>query len=490
MIFMEAWTTIRYLRVRGKGTRVIAREVGVSRNTVKRALGSTGPPRYERASRPNPELERFKESIRRMLVVDRFIGTRILEEIKAMGYGGSQSAFYRYLSKIKDEEKKSKACIRYETLPGEQAQFDWSPYTVPIGGRLTRVVVFRLTMGFSRCSFHFPSLNETQASIFEGIEHGLTRAGGVPKDLVVDNARSFVIDARPKHFKWNPRFLELCGYYSVKPVVCRVRNPRAKGKVEKPFFYLEQHFIKGRSWTSFEHFCQELAQFDDEVSLRVHETTQEKPVDRFQQEAGYLAPLPQGRFISSQEMFRHVSWDSLVAFGGSRYSLPPGHVGKEVWVRPSQGRYLDVYDQRGNLIFRHTLSERKGTVVIVKEHYEELRRRQGKTRVVLEQQFMEQFPDQRDFLEKLYVQQKLNPVSHLRPILELADIYPKETMLRAFALAHWYNTFSHHFIRGLLDKETPAEVAPEMKNMTMWSVPSIKVGADLSAYQKLVEGKP
>lgn len=490
MISMEAWTTIRYLRARGMGTRAIAKEVGVSRNTVKRALGSTDSPKYERAPRPNPEFERFKETVRRMLMVDRFIGSRILEEIRAMGYEGSQSAFYRYLSQIKDEEKKSKASMRYETLPGEQAQFDWSPYTVPIDGRLTRVVVFRLIFGFSRYSFHFASLDETQASIFEGIESGLTRAGGVPNDLVVDNARSFVIDARPKHFQWNPRFLELCGYYSMKPVACRVRNPRAKGKVEKPFYYLEQHFIKGRSWKSFEHFCHELAQFEDEVNLRVNETTQEKPIDRFQQEAGYLVPLPPSRFISSQELFRHVSWDGLVAFGGSRYSLPPGYVGKEVWVRPSQGRYLDVYDQRGNPIFRHMLSERKGAVVIVKEHYEELKRRQGKTRAVLEEQFMEQFPDQRGFLEKLYVQQKLNPVAHLKPIMELAGIYSKEVMVRAFTMAHWYNTFSHHFIRGLLEKEMPAEVAPDMKNMTMWSVPAIKVDADLSAYQKLVEGKP
>jgi hypothetical protein len=104
-------------------------------------------------------------------------------------------------------------------------------------------------------------------------------------------------------------------------------------------------------------------------------------------------------------------------------------------------------------------------------------------------EFLEKFPDERDFLEKLYVQQKLNPVFHLKPILELATIYPREAILKAFALAKEYNTFSCHFIRGLLDKETPQEAAPEPRANSLWSVPAITVKADLSTYQRLAEVK-
>jgi len=150
MISVEAWTTIRYLKAQGLGTRKIAKEVGVARNTVRQAVRSEGPPKYERPPRPNPKLEPLRDVIRRMLTNDHFIGSRILKEIRTMGYDGSQMAFYRFLAKIKAEEGKNKACIRYETPPGQQGQFDWSPYTVPIGGCLTRVVVFRLILGFSR----------------------------------------------------------------------------------------------------------------------------------------------------------------------------------------------------------------------------------------------------------------------------------------------------------------------------------------------------
>jgi transposase len=422
-----------------------------------------------------------------MLLKDHFIGSRILKEIRLLGYDGSQPAFYRFLAKLKAEVNRSKACIRFETPPGWQAQFDWSPYTVPIGGCLSRVVVFRLILGFSRRACHFASLDGSQASAFEGIEQGLWRFGGAPKELVVDNDRAFVLDARPGHLRWNPRFLELCGHYSIKPVACRVGNARAKGKVERPFFYLEEHFIKGRSFETFEHFCQELSRFDEELEQRVHQTTQEKPIDRFEHDREHLTPLPPGRFVSSRETFRHVSWDALLSFGGNRYSVPSEYAGKDVWVRTSRGSALEVYDQRGNLIARHTLSEKKGVTIMVEEHYASLKRRLPRTRVVLEQEFLQRFPEHKDFLEKLYAQQKLNPLPHLRGILELASLYPREPLLRAFALAHHYNTFSQHFLRGLLEKETLLEVAPEPKATTLWAVPPIRVSADLSLYQKLLE---
>jgi transposase len=487
LISLEEWTTIKYLKAQGLGTRTIAQQLRCSRNKVKRGLGWDRQPCYQRPPRSNSQLDPLRETIRRMQVTDHFIGSRILKEIRTMGYRGSKTAFYDYLAKIKAEEGKSKACIRYETPPGQQAQYDWSPYTVSIGGALTRVIIFRLILGFSRRQCLFPSLNETQYSIYEGIEYGLGKLGGSPAMLLVDNARAFVINAHPAHFQWNPRFLELCGHYSMQPVACRVRNPQTKGKVEKPFFYLEQHFIKGRSFESWEHFCRELSRFGEELELQTHQTTQERPIDRFEMEKPYLHPLPVGRFVSSREVFRHVSWDSLISFEGSRFSVPTDYAGKDVWVRTSQGKYLDIYAQDGNLICRHTLSQKKGTTVLVEEHYAKLRRNQSRTRVMMEIEFLERFPDQKDFLEKLYIQQKLNPVFHLKPILELAAIYPAEIMRKAFEMARQYNTFSCHFIRGLLEKENPVEPVPPPQTSTLWKFPSISVNADLASYQKLME---
>jgi transposase len=86
---VEAWTTIRYLRNQGKGKKTIARELGIARNTVRRALGTPGPPRYRRPARPNPQLLPFVEAIRRMRE-EGFIGSRVLRELRQRGYHGSR----------------------------------------------------------------------------------------------------------------------------------------------------------------------------------------------------------------------------------------------------------------------------------------------------------------------------------------------------------------------------------------------------------------
>ncbi len=92
-------------------------------------------------------------------------------------------------------------------------------------------------------------------------------------------------DARPAHFEWNARFLELCGYYRIEPRACRVRRARTKGKVEKPFQYTENHLIKGNSWTEFDAFSRDLRRFTTEVlDVREHQTTHQRPIDRFAEE--------------------------------------------------------------------------------------------------------------------------------------------------------------------------------------------------------------
>ena len=100
MIEMEAWTTIRYLHAQGKGKKTIARELGISRNTVRRALGRGGPPRYERSPRPNQQLAPLGEAIREMRQ-QGLIGSRILREVRQRGYAGSRTALYDFLEHLK-----------------------------------------------------------------------------------------------------------------------------------------------------------------------------------------------------------------------------------------------------------------------------------------------------------------------------------------------------------------------------------------------------
>ena len=485
---MEGWTTIRYLHAQGMGIRAIAKELGVARKTVRHALRAEDVPKYERPKRPNPQLDPYAPQIRELYFQKHLIGSRILRELRAVGYTGGKSALYTYLRSLGASVPSGRVTERYETAPGQQGQFDWSPYTLELGGELRRVAVYGLVLGYSRRKHYTASLDERQPSIFEAIEESFWHFGGAPKELLVDNARALVVDANPSHFRWNPQFLELCGHYRVQPRACQVRRAQTKGKVERPFFYLEQQFIKGNTWTSFAHFLEELARFErEDLDVQVHSTTRERPIDRFAAEQSFLTPLPERRFVGTLALSRKVSWDCLVSYEGSRYSVPAGYASKMVWVLPSHGSHIHIVNTKRETIAEHALSRVKGATVIVQEHYASLRRGTPRTYVVLSKQFLAQFPHDADFLEGVGLQHKLNPAEHLRGVMELASLYDERSMRRAFALAREYRTYSHGFIRGLLESRAiPQVVDPDRPNGPPSPLPGVTVHSDLRAYQELL----
>ena len=138
--------------------------------------------RYERPPRPNPKLEPYVAQVRELYFAKHLIGSRILREVEKLGYQGGSTALYTYLRGLRRAQPSSKATMRFETEPGQQAQFDWSPYTVEIAGELRRLVVYGMTLGYSRRKHYTASFDERQPSIFEAIEESLWHFGGSAKE--------------------------------------------------------------------------------------------------------------------------------------------------------------------------------------------------------------------------------------------------------------------------------------------------------------------
>ena len=136
-------------------------------------------------------------------------------------------------------------------------------------------------------------------------------------------------------------------------------------------------------------------------------------------------------------------------------------------------------------------TECAGTTVLVQEHYATLRRATGRSTVVLAEHFLARFPRQRAFLEGLVAQHKLNPADHLRPILELADVYDVASLEQAFATARTYNTYSKTFVRGILEQDGVTLAAPAepvvRHDEGVLGITAPLVRADLGVYQRVLE---
>jgi transposase len=448
---MDDWVTIKNLRAKNPemSLREIARLVQASPNTVKNALQRTEAPSYQRRDKSNPLLDPFKELILELVTVKHLRGSRVLEEIRSKGYGGGATAFYAHVRKIKPTTQRD--FTPYETLPGEQSQFDWSPYTVMIAGQLTKVIVFSYINGFSRYRILEASLAENQAAVLEALENSLVASGGVPQRIQTDNAKAFVHNPSRRSFHWNERYLAFCGHYGFQPSRSLPGHPWSKGKVEKPFAFLEDHFIAGNSFENFEDFVSKLHAFQDKVNAREHATLKTTPDELIAKDREAFSLLPECRYVGVKEESRKVTGDCLLSYNGSRYSVPWMFAGKYVWLRLSRGYYLEIYSSANALVARHALSLRKGAVIIEKSHY---RTPPGATAAFdrLCTAFIESFPGQEIFLEKLRAQKRLNARHHLSQMLELARLYHRDDFLKAIAVSLEYNVFTVSFMSGYLEK--------------------------------------
>jgi len=451
VITMEDWVTIRTLK--GKNpkmtNREIARLIGISHHTVKSALQSGEPPAYDRTNKTNAKLEPFREAVFEMANIKRFRTSRIINELRSKGYSGGKTAVYELLSDIKIDTQRH--YTPYETQPGEQSQFDWSPYTVLLGGELTKIFIYSYINGFSRFLVYEVSLSENQGAAFEALENGMVESGGVPGRVQVDNAKVFVINPSRTNFQWNARYLHFCGHYGFEPSRSLPGHPWSKGKVEKPFEYLETHFITGASFANFLDLASKLKAFQHTVNARVHATIKTTPEELVGEDRKAFSALPDSRYVGVKEETREVTSDCLLSFGGSRYSVPWPFAGKLVWVRLSKGYFLEVYSQANALIAAHIVATKKGSVVLEKTHY----RTAASAQVSIERlrvRFREAFPDHEMFLEKLLAQKRYNARYHLQEILELSKLYHPDDFRRALDISLTYNVFTVKFISGYLEK--------------------------------------
>jgi hypothetical protein len=245
--------------------------------------------------------------------------------------------------------------------------------------------------------------------------------------------------------------MHFCGHYGFTPSRSLPYHPWSKGKVERPFAYIEDHFIAGNSFENFEDLQNKLKLFQKQLNARVHSIIKAIPEEMFKKEKPSLMPLPERRYVGVQEEIRKVTFDCLISFNGSRYSVPWMFAGKQVWIKVSRGYILEVYSQNNKLVATHKLSLEKKFIIVEQEHYKGNNCETGNFER-LKMNFLSVFPGKELFIEKLKAAKRLNARYQLFQILELMKMYTKEDFLDAIEKSLQYNVFHSSFISGYLEK--------------------------------------
>lgn len=355
---------IKHLLQQGVSKAQIVRETGVCRQTVYNVLNEEEKPQVPRPSILDP----FKDYLRKRLETYDLSAQRLFEEIRLQGYTGSYSTVKPFVRALKGA-KVTQLTERYETLPGEQAQFDWGECgSLEVNGQTRKLYVFTLVLGYSRMLFALFTTSMNQQTLLSGLEQGFQQLG-VPQKLLVDNMKTAVdLHAPGGQVTWNRQFLDFAQHYGFLPIAAPPYWPRIKGKVESNVKFVKRSFLEGRSVSDLSDLNGQLRHWlDTEANVRLHGTTKEAPVVRYQQEKSLLrlAEAIPAYPLQAVEV-RKVAWDCHASFEGVRYSVPPEVAGKEVEVRSAQGEVSFWYaDQE---VARHVQAPAGSPAVSRPEH--------------------------------------------------------------------------------------------------------------------------
>lgn len=378
MIKEKNMIDIRSLAKQGFSQRHIARLTGLNRKTVRKYLQEVALPVYKVVSRQSM-LKPYRGLIEGWLSHQNYQASRIHELLQCQGFTGSYDIVQRYVKNIK-EQRDRVAYVRFETMPGQQAQVDFGDFQVTWNdGTTLTLYCFVMVLGYSRHMYIEFIDKCTMTKFLACHQHAFGFFGGIPAEILYDNMKNVVVKRLVGSVQWNKTFESFCVHYGYKPLVTPPYSPWAKGKVERPMKYIRERFWNGYVYHDLVRTNSDVRQWISQVAgQRVHGTTQEQVCVRFEREKPFLSDFPGQSYDISEKVYRKVQKDCQIAFDGNRYVVPHETVGRNVLLKIRDG-VLRVFDD-DQMLTVYRIPDGKGQTLAHPRFYQRLRADQEQLR--------------------------------------------------------------------------------------------------------------
>lgn len=364
----------------GRGIKTIARDLGVSRGTVRKAVrGDDTEFRYERAVQPAPRLGAFVEDLTAILEAEaalprreRRSTQRLFEELRGRGYEGAHDSVHRFAKAWRQEQSRvpAKAYVPMSFAPGEAYQFDWSHEMITLQGLPLMVKAAHMRLSHSRMPFVRAYFRETQELVFDAHDKAFAFYGGICRRGIYDNMKTavetiFVGKAR----QYNRRFLQMCSHHLIEPVACTPAAGWEKGQVENQVGNLRDHVFRPKPKVAS---LDELnAWLEDQCITYAKRTRHAEFKDLtiwevFEAERPALMDL-RSPFDGFVEKAVRASTTCLVMADHNRYSVDAKAAGQTVLVRTYAERVVVLFEDQ--VVADHPRQFRRDQVIYDPWHY-------------------------------------------------------------------------------------------------------------------------
>ena len=366
--------------VQHRTIKAIARELKLSRNTVRKVIRSGETAfSYSRDVQPRPKLGAWATELERLLAEnearpkrERLDLIRVFEDLRGSGYAGGYDAVRRYARARQRRHGRglAEAFVPLSFAPGEAYQFDWSHEVVVLNGSTTTIKVAQVRLCHSRMPFVRAYPRETQEMVFDAHDRAFAFFQGACARGIYDNMKTAVEAVLiGKDRKFNRRFLRMCSHYLVEPTACTPAAGWEKGQVENQVGVVRERFFKPR--LRFKNYAELNAWLLDQcvsyAKAHLHpEFTGRTIWDVFETERFSLVPYA-GRFDGFHALPAAVSKTCLVRFDNNKYSVPATAVGRPVEVHAYADRI--VIRQDGQILTEHERCFRREQTIYDPWHY-------------------------------------------------------------------------------------------------------------------------
>ena len=411
------------------------------------------------------KLDAYKGLIVRWLDTHPYSAQQIFQRLREAGFVGGITIVKDYVHRIRPRHQE--AFLKLDFAPGETAQVDWGEFgTIGVGSTRRRLSFFLMVLCYSRRMYLEFTVSQTMEFFLSCHENAFGAFGGVPSQVMVDNLKSAVlqrmIGAAPV---FNPKYLDFSRHWGFEIKPCNVRSGNEKGRVENGVGYVKKNFLAGLELPDFAALQPAATLWMDTVAnVRTHESTHQRPIDRFEDERAHLRSLNPAGFDLARVSTVRATKQFRVPLDTNHYSVPARYAGQRLLLKAYADRVC-IYEH-DQLVARHVRSMDRHKDVDDPEHERQLlvqRKSAREQRLVV--QFLAISPRAQAYREGLEAK-RVNARVHLRKILALVELHGKQAVARALDDGLELQAFSAGYIAHILSARRRIGEAPAALQLT------------------------
>ena len=439
MLSQTQRAAILELHQQGVPTRGIARALNVSRQSVRKVLRSNSldVPVLVRPEKAEP----YRIQILELLAECKGNLVRVHEELAGRGAEVSYPALTAFCRRHGIGHEPKMPAGHYHFQPAEELQHDTSPHTTTIGGQKRKIQTASAVLCYSRMLFFqcFPRFRRFDCKVF--LTDALTFFGGATGRVMIDNTHVVVLRGTGREMVPVPEMAAFAERFGFRFVAHERGDANRSARVERPFAFIENNFLAGRTFQDWDDLNRQACQWCDRVNGTYKKHIRAVPRELFAVERTHLKPLP----VWIPEVYRlherMVNVDGYVTLHASLYSVPPGWIGRRVEVRETKDR-IDIQLDPRQIVTHPRVPEGEIRRVTRDEHRpprgQSPRQRDPHPE---ERAILAAAPELAGYVEALRKRAPRIVAHSLRHLLRMVREYPRDPVLAAVSEAHHYGLY-------------------------------------------------